>query len=471
MKNNKNREALQAGIISVLCLLAIVGCRQVTSRSAEVETKRQHDRRMSWWRDARFGMFIHWGISAVPAGIYKDKHIDGPAEWIMHRASIPIAEYEPFAKQFNPVLFDADQWVRLAKEAGMKYIVITSKHHDGFCMWDSKVTDYDIVDATSFKRDVLKELVQACRKQDIRLCFYHSIMDWHHPDAQAPHYPTYNTSKKKNPNFGRYVDSYMKPQLYELLTNYGPIGVLWFDGEWIGEWTEPQGKELYNFVRALQPAIIINNRVGKGREGMKGLTKSNKQGLSKGEEYAGDFGTPEQQIPVKIAPGIDWESCITMNNSWGYKSYDNNWKSAKELLRSLVDIASKGGNFLLNVGPTAEGLIPQASVQRLVKMGEWLKVNGEAIYGTSASTFEQPQWGRYTKKAGRLYLHLFDWPTDGKLRVQVPELTGKVKKAYFLADRKCSELAVTSGENAIVVNVPEKATDTIDTVVVLEIGG
>jgi len=188
-----------------------------------------------------------------------------------------------------------------------------------------------------------------------------------------------------------------------------------------------------------------------------------------GEEYSGDFGTPEQQIPPGNLPGIDWESCITMNNSWGYKSYDSNWKSSEQLLRSLVDITSKGGNFLLNVGPTAEGLIPQPSVERLARMGEWLKVNGEAIYGTSASTFEQPKWGRYTKKAGRLYLHVFDWPADGKLRVQVPELTDKVKKAYFLADRKCTELAVTSRENAVVVNVPDKAPDAIDTVVVLEI--
>jgi alpha-L-fucosidase len=469
MKSKKNRKALRVWIISVLCLLALAGCQQVRTKSASGETKQQRDIRMAWWRQARFGMFIHWGIYAVPAGTYKNKHIDGPAEWIMHRGKIPIHEYEPFAKEFNPVKFDAEKWVRLAKKAGMKYIVITSKHHDGFCMWDSKVTDYDIVDATPFERDILKELAQACRKQGIRLCFYHSIMDWHHTDAQAPHYPTYNTDKKKNPNFGRYVESYMKPQIRELITNYGPLGVLWFDGEWIGEWTEPQGRDLYNFVRALQPDIIVNNRVGKGREGMKGLTKSKKQGLSKGEEYAGDFGTPEQQIPVKNLPGIDWESCITMNDSWGYKSYDHNWKSSKELLRSLVDIAGKGGNFLLNVGPTAEGLIPQASVERLVRMGEWLKVNGEAIYGTSASMFDQPEWGRYTKRAGRLYLHVFDWPTDGKLQVRVPALTGKVKRAYLLADRKRSKLVVTSEKNAVVVNVPDKAPDTIDTVVVLEI--
>ncbi|GAH05300.1 unnamed protein product, partial [marine sediment metagenome] len=291
----------------------------------------------------RFGMFIHWGLYAVPAGEWKGKKIGGIGEWIMESADIPVSEYERFAKKFNPVKFDADQWVRIAKNAGMKYIVITSKHHDGFCLWDSKVSDYDIMNASPFKRDILKGLSVACKKHGIRLCFYHSIMDWHHPDAQAPFYPNYNDGSRTNPNFSRYVQNYMKPQLEELITNYGPLGVLWFDGEWIKDWTEPQGKDLYNFLRALQPDIIINNRVGKDRKGMQGLNKDD-------QEYAGDFGTPEQQIPSKGLPGVDWESCMTMNNTWGFKSYDHNWKSTEDLLRKLVDIASKGGNFLLNVG-------------------------------------------------------------------------------------------------------------------------
>jgi alpha-L-fucosidase len=415
---------------------------------------------MNWWRQARFGMFIHWGVYSVPAGEWKGREIPGAGEWIMQQAKIPVAEYEKLAAQFNPAKFNADEWVRIAKDAGMKYIVITSKHHDGFCMWDSKVTDYDIADATPFKKDVLKELARACKKQGLKLCFYHSIMDWHHPDAQAPFYPNYNDDSRSNPNFARYVENHLKPQIEELVTNYGPLGVLWFDGEWIKDWTEPQGKDMYNYVRSLQRDIIINNRVGKGRKGMEGLSKS--------QEDAGDFGTPEQQIPPTGLPGVDWETCMTMNNTWGYSSYDNNWKSAEDLIRKLADIASKGGNFLLNVGPTAEGLIPAPSVERLAAMGQWMKVNSESIYGTSASPIGALPWGRCTAKPGRLYLHVFDWPKDGRLEVPWPR--SEVKKAYLLADKEPRSLPVDRlDENRLAVSVPEKAPDAINTVVVLEI--
>jgi alpha-L-fucosidase len=461
------RRRTSLAIISVvLCTLWIAGFRQEAAKSSSVDspggkTALSKDKRMEWWRDARFGMFIHWGLYAVPAGEWKGKQIPGIGEWIMERADIPVSQYEQLAKQFNPVKFDADEWVRIAKNAGMKYIVITSKHHDGFCLWDSKVTDYDIVDAAPFKRDVLRELSRACKKQGIRLCFYHSIMDWHHPDAQAPFYPNYNDTKQSNPNFPRYAENYMKPQLKELISNYGPLGVLWFDGEWIGDWTEPQGKDLYNYVRALQPDIIINNRVGKGRKGMEGLSKGD-------QEYAGDFGTPEQQIPAKGLPGVDWESCMTMNDTWGYKSSDHNWKSSEDLLRKLADIASKGGNFLLNVGPTSEGLIPGPSVERLAAMGEWMKVNGESIRGTTASPLGEVPWGRCTAKPGKLYLHVFDWPANGKL--EVPGLKDQVRNAYLLADKKRAKLPVMrGGEDTVMVTVPEKVPDRINTVVVLEI--
>lgn len=453
-------------MITALCMFAVMGCNQEGDGSSFLgglggKRTLSKEERMEWWREARFGMFIHWGLYAIPAGEWSGKQIAGIGEWIMERADIPVSEYEKLAGQFNPVKFDADEWVRIAKNAGMKYIVITSKHHDGFCLWDSKVSDYDIMDASPFKRDILKELSKACKRHKIKLCFYHSIMDWHHPDAQAPFYPNYNDRNRTNPNFASYVESYMKPQLKELIDNYGPLGVLWFDGEWIKDWTEPQGKNLYNYVLSLQPDIIINNRVGKGRKGM--------EGLSKGEDYAGDFGTPEQQIPAKGLPGVDWESCMTMNKTWGYKSYDHNWKSTEDLIRKLADIASKGGNFLLNVGPTAEGLIPEPSVERLAAIGEWMKVNSESIYGTTASPIGEVPWGRCTAKPGKLYLHVFDWPSDGRLAIP-GLLEHKVNKAYLLADKKRTRLPLMLvSQNEIMVTVPDEAPDRINSIVVLEI--
>ena len=370
-------------------LIMLYGCQPSASEDYLEETPEAFDQRMQWWRDAGFGMFIHWGPSSVPAGIYKGEEINGAAEWIMFSAKIPVEEYEKFPPQFNPVKFDAKEWVRIAKDAGMKYIVITSKHHDGFAMWESKVSDYDIIDATPYDTDVLKELARECEAAGIKFCFYHSILDWHHPLANGRTFPDYR-------------DEFLKPQLKELLTEYGDIGVLWFDGEWIPEWSEEQGRDLYQFVRSLQPDIIINNRVGKGRQGMQGMNKSG--------EYVGDFGTPEQEI-LEGASDLDWDSCMTMNTSWGYKKNDDNWKSAKTLIHNLVDIAAKGGNYLLNVGPTDEGLIPQPSVERLAAMGQWIKVNGEAIYSTQKfNPFGEQDIVRYTKKGAAVYATFLKWP-------------------------------------------------------------
>jgi len=443
----RRMRAWKTGIPLFAILLAAGAC-LCDSRQAALagETPEARQSRMKWWREARFGMFIHWGVYSVPAGTYKGKRVRGIGEWIMSRARIPVKEYEEFARQFNPVKYDAEEWTRIAAEAGMKYMVITSKHHDGFCLWDSKVSDYDVMDAAPFKRDILKELAGACATRGVRLCFYHSTMDWHHPDAKGASFP-------------KYRDEYLKPQLRELLTGYGPIGVLWFDGEWIKEWTEPQGRDLYDFCRELQPGIIVNNRVGKGRKGM--------QGMSKGKEYAGDFGTPEQQIPPKGLPGLDWETCMTMNDTWGYKSYDHKWKSAPDLIRKLVDIVSKGGNFLLNVGPTAEGLIPAPSVERLAAIGRWMKVNGESIYATTASPFGRLPWGRCTAKPGRLYLHVFNWPKDGKLAV--PGIENEVTGARLLAGG--AALRVRRAEGNTVIELPSRAPDEVDSVVALEVVG
>ena len=444
-------------------LLACVGsARAATAQALLQETAEQRDARMAWWREARFGLFIHWGVYAVPAGVYKGERIRrSGGEWIMTRASIPVAEYERYAPQFNPTLFNADEWVRTARDAGMKYIVITSKHHDGFALFDSKVSDWDVLDRSPFGRDILRELATAAARHGLKLGFYYSIMDWHHPDAQGPNYPDYN-AQKPNPNFKRYVEEYLKPQLKELLTNYGEIAVLWFDGEWIADWTEEYGREIYRFVRSLQPNVIVNNRVGKGRH--RGDSPQHLRGLTK-EGHAGDYGTPEQHIPPQGFPGMDWESCMTLNHTWGYKSWDDDWKDPRTLIRTLVDIASKGGNYLLNVGPMADGKIPEASVWRLREMGAWLKANGESVYGTSATPFaEQPAWGRFTRKPGKLYAHVFEWPEDGKL--VIPGVREAPDRVYLLADGK--PLTVERTPAGLVVRLPASAPSFVDAVLVIE---
>ena len=424
------------------------------------ETEAEKAARMAWWDDAKFGMFIHWGLYAVPAGEYKGEKVEGIGEWIMNSLRIPISEYEEFAPQFNPVKFDADEWVSIAKQAGMNYIIITSKHHDGFCLWDTEYTDWNIMEATPFRRDILKELADACEKEGIKLGFYYSIMDWHHPDAQAIFEPEYNQwrdSENVNPNFPRYVDEFMKPQLKELLTGYGDIGVLWFDGEWIPDYTSEMGRDIYNYLRNIKPDLIINNRVDKGRQGMEGMDAEG--------DFAGDFGTPEKQIPATGMPGLKWESCLTMNDTWGYKHFDHNWKSSTTLIRNLIDIASKGGNLLLNVGPTAEGIIPEPSVERLKTMGEWLNVNGESVYGVDPSPVDRPDWGRYTVRDNRIFAHVFDWPADGKLSLQ--DING-IDRAWVLSDPGRSSLTFEDNGAGVSLQLPANAPDTVATVIVLE---
>jgi len=444
-------------LTSVLLFLFAIG--SLPAIQAQPETKVQHDTRMEWWRDARFGMFIHWGLYAIPAGQWDGKTDYG--EWIRHSAQIPLETYDQFQLQFNPVKFDADEWVKTARDAGMKYIVITSKHHDGFCMFNTTQTGFNITQ-TPFGRDVMKELADACRKYDLKFCFYYSIMDWHHPDYLPRR--TWETERNTDSaDFDRYV-SYMKEELKELLTQYGEIGVLWFDGEWETTWNDNYGKEIYAFVRSIQPDIIINNRVGAGRMDMEGMTEAG--------AFGGDFGTPEQQIPPTGLPGTDWETCMTMNDHWGYNKANTEYKSAQEIIRMLADIASKGGNYLINVGPTDKGTFPKQAVERLREIGKWMSVNGESIYGTVASPFSSTPWGRCTMKEGKdtvtLYIHIFDWPADGRLLVD-----GCLNKPLtaILLEQPENSLQVSHEDDKIVVVLPKKAPDPLNSVVKLVLRG
>lgn len=433
------------------------------ARAVSEETPAQKEARLKWWNDARFGMFIHWGLYSIPAGEWNGEKNYG--EWFLEQTHMPVSQYEKFADQFNPTHFDAAAWVHAAKQAGMKYIVITSKHHDGFGMYPSDLTDW-CLRRTPFQRDPLKEIAEACKAEGIRFCLYYSIMDWHSPDWGVRRDWNDVAPKSAPPNMDRYV-TYMKGQLKELLTRYGPIGLLWFDGQWESPWTEERGRDLYHYVRELQPEVIVNNRVGKPAASVTvGFEKTG---------TVGDYGTPEQTIPPNgFGPGVDWESCMTMNDHWGFNKNDQNWKSTETLVRNLINCASKGGNFLLNVGPTSDGVIPAPSIERLKEIGDWMDINKESIYGTQAGPFSRKlSWGRCTSKregdATLLYLHVFEWPEHGQLLV--PGLKSKVQKAYLLADSKKANLPRKQTESGLLVTVPQNAAKPISTTVVLRIKG
>ncbi|MGQ9487684.1 MAG: alpha-L-fucosidase [Armatimonadota bacterium] len=432
-------------VFACLCLFNHVLAQQ------QGESPEAFAKRTRWWREAKFGMFIHWGVYAVPADATDLQGRKTIAEWYMSNKQMQVRDYEKFAQQFNPVQFNAREWVRMAKEAGMKYIVITSKHHDGFCMFDTKITDYNIVKATPFGRDPMKELAEECRRQGIRLCFYYSIMDWHHSDYLPRRPWERNVRPAEGADLNRYID-FMKGQLRELLTNYGPIGVLWFDGGWEHNARELRSAEVNAFIRSLQPSILINDR----------------------NHLPEDFSTPEQTIPAGALPGGRlWETCMTINDTWGYAKNDTNWKSAEDLIRKLCDIAHKGGNFLLNVGPTAEGTFPQPIVERLQRIGQWMRVNGKSIYGTTQSPFRKLSFnGRCTQKGNTLYLHVFEWG-DGVLRLEGVET--KVLSARALLGNeplKVRTERVGSDEGYTVVYISKpKRLDPAATVIELKLAG
>lgn len=443
---------LAAGCIALTAFISNAQTTTAPEISAS-ETKAQRDARMAWWREAKFGMFIHWGVYAVPAGTYKGEPVKGIGEWIMLNGKIPVSEYRAFARDFNPVKYDPQAWAKLAREAGMKYVVITAKHHDGFALYPSDVTDWDIADATPYGKDLLTPLAQAMRKQGLKFGTYYSqAQDWTHPGGAKSRYQEgegWDDAQKGS--FDDYLTKIAVPQTREILTRLKP-DVLWWDTP---TWMNPERAKPLHDLLAFRPKLITNNRLmGKG-----------------GAIYQGDTETPEQHIPATGFGDRDWETCMTMNDTWGYKSYDHNWKSTKTIIRNLVDIVSKGGNYLLNVGPTAEGEIPAQSIQRLKEVGAWVKVNGDAIYGTTASPFRKLAWGRCTTKAGAnggtLYLHVFDWPTDGKL--VVPGLTSRVTGARLFAGGK--KLTATAAGDDVIINLPPKAPDAIASVIALKFKG
>ncbi|HLK65547.1 MAG TPA: alpha-L-fucosidase [Bryobacteraceae bacterium] len=420
------------------------------------------EERMKWFREAKFGLFIHWGLYAIPAGEWKGQAIPGIGEWIMHDARIPVGEYEQLAKQFNPVKFDADAFAQLAQDAGMKYLVITSKHHDGFAMYHSTVSKYNVFDATPFHRDVIKELSAACARHGIRFGVYYSqAQDWHEPNGAGN---TWDFGPDEKKDYDQYLRSKSEPQVRELLTEYGPICLIWFDtprmmsGEQSG-----RAQRFVDLARSLQPNTLLD-----GRLGIKGDYRS-----------MGDNAIPNTVVHE------DWEVPATLNHTWGFKKDDTDWKTPEDLTFKLVDIVSKGGNYLLNVGPTAEGLIPQASQDNLRAVGRWLKVNGEAIYGAGPTPFG-PELGevdntthdkkgnpgfkiakdwRCTTKPGKLYITIFKWPSDS---FELDKVTGKVTKAYLLSDARHTALKVQQKADKVSVSLSGKTPGEIATVMVLE---
>ena len=418
------------------------------------------DERMKWFREAKFGLFIHWGLYSIPAGEWKGKAIPGIGEWIMNRAQIPVTEYEQLAKQFNPVKFNAEEWVKMAEDAGMKYIVITSKHHDGFAMYHSLVSKYNIYDATPFHRDPLKELAAACKRHHIRFGFYYSqAQDWHEPNGAGN---TWDFGPDDKKDFDQYLRSKAEPQVKELLTGYGPICLVWFDTPRMMN-VGDRAQRFADILRSLQPATLIDGRLGK----------------------AGDYRSMgDNSIPHEVVTG-DWEVPATLNHTWGFKKDDTDWKTPEDLTFKLVDIVSKGGNYLLNVGPTSEGVIPQASQDNLRTVGRWLKINGEAVYGAGPTPFGDElgavdnsthdkkgnpgfkmatDW-RCTTKPGKLYITFFKWPAGA---FELNKVKGQVVKAYLLADPAHKSLAVKQDGDRVTVTLPGNAPGQIASVLALQ---
>lgn len=416
------------------------------ARAAQADPYRpaaENLRNREWFQDAKFGLFIHWGVYSVL----------GNGEWVMNNTKMSVADYEKLPPQFNPVKYDPVQWVSMAKQAGMKYITITSKHHDGFAMWGSKQSKWNIVDGTPYGKDVLKPLAEECRKQNIRLFFYHSHLDWHHNDYFPLGRTGHSSNRPAGGDFNRYLD-YMDAQLSELLTSYGDVAGIWFDGVWDRRDADWRLRRTYDLIHKLQPGALVGN--------------NHHLAPFDGE----DFQMFEKDLPGQNNAGFNKESkignlpletCETINFAWGYNSNDKKFKSTKDLIHYVVKAAGNNANFLLNVGPKPDGTIQDEFLTRLQEIGGWMGKNGESVYGTRGGPIAPRPWGVSTQKGAKTYLHVLDWCDE---LLALPKLPKPVRKASLLAGGQPVGLRKVDG--CLLLKLPAAARDPFDTVVVLE---
>ncbi len=464
------------GLLACGCTTKTVSCAEdpvppvpvLTPLPPPLPAPASHDEKMAWFREAKFGLFIHWGLYCIPAGDWNGKRVPGIGEWIMHNAPIPVTQYEQLPKQFNPIMFDAEAWVQMAEDAGMKYIVITSKHHDGFAMYHSHVSPYNIYDAAPFHRDPIRELAQACAKHNIKFGFYYSqAQDWHEPGG-AGNTNDFGPDELKDSSgaYDKYLQTKAEPQVAELLQNYGPVCLIWFDTPRM--MNKERGQRFVDIVHKYQPATLIDGRLG----------------------AAGDYtSTGDNSIPNESVSTNDWETPATINHTWGYRQDDTDWKSPGEIIFKLVDIVSKGGNYLLNVGPTSEGIIPKESQDNLRTVGRWLKVYGEAIYGAGRSPFgdefgefstktkdhngkpvflPRNDW-RCTTRPGKLYFTLFTIPRDGV--VELPDFKNEITRAYIVGDPDKTPITIDHADGKHLAHVTRNGPNAIAYTICLEITG
>lgn len=430
----------------------------------------ERDARMAWWREARLGMFVHWGLYSAAEGVWDGKPYSGGVEWIQHYAGVPPEAYAARLRPlFRPKPGFARDWARLAREMGAQYVVFTAKHHEGFALWDSAVTDFDAREFTG--RDLFREIVTALRDEGLRVGVYFSVIDWHHPDfpvhnSGLPH-PLQKRPEIAEPDAGRvmrrYVD-FLHRQAEEIVSGYGRLDILWWDYSS----KETQGDswraaELMDLVRRHQPGIVMNNRL---------YFSPNVSGdnLAIFDPSKGDFTTPEQHIPATGMPGVDWEACMTLNGTWGWSQHDATWKSTETLVRNLIDIASKGGNYLINAGPLASGALPEPIDVRFRELGAWMRTYGTAIRGTSPNPVGAVPWGRLTAQPGRLYLHVFDWPADHRLTVPLRPLPRTVT-GFMLGDPDRTPIPCDLVADGIAVTLRPAFRNPYASVAVLEIPG